>query len=276
MPPTSSPSPPHAARPIIGIGRVLLWGGGSLWIGRQTGLARAHAHHAIQLTLAMHGRFGMDDDSGAGWQDHAGVLVLPHRRHRFDGRGSDLATIFIEPEMPLGRALLALQGERTVTAIEDGEVARLVAPLRKAFEGGAGDATLSEAAQRLVHRLAGLPAAASHHVPMVDPRVERTMAWMPDRLPLSITITEAAAQAHLSPSRFRHLFAAQAGITFRAWLLWTRMAAAMGAGMRDQTWTAAAHFSRTCRRMFGIAPAMLVRAPEGECREVAEGRHENG
>jgi len=42
----------------------------------------------------------------------------------------------------------------------------------------------------------------------------------------------------------------------------------MGAGMAGPSWTAAAqdagfadsaHFSRTCRRMFGIAPAMLVK-----------------
>jgi AraC-like DNA-binding protein len=42
----------------------------------------------------------------------------------------------------------------------------------------------------------------------------------------------------------------------------------MAAGMNGDSWTTAAqnagfadsaHFSRTCRRMFGIAPAMLVR-----------------
>ncbi|NCT69091.1 MAG: helix-turn-helix domain-containing protein [Rhodanobacteraceae bacterium] len=72
----------------------------------------------------------------------------------------------------------------------------------------------------------------------------------------------------VAPSRFRHLFVAQTGTSFRAWLLWTRVAFAMGAGMGGQSWSVAAqeagfadsaHFSRTCRRMFGMSPAMLAR-----------------
>jgi AraC family transcriptional regulator len=102
----------------------------------------------------------------------------------------------------------------------------------------------------------------------VDPRIERAIAWMRDRLATSISLADAAAVAHLSPSRFRHLFVVQTGVSFRAYLLWARVGSAMGAGMSGQSWTAAAqdagfadsaHFSRTCRRMFGIAPAMLVK-----------------
>ena len=61
---------------------------------------------------------------------------------------------------------------------------------------------------------------------------------------------------------------AQTGVSFRAYLLWARVELAIGRGMSGQSWTAAAHearfadsahLSRTCRRMFGIAPSMLVR-----------------
>ncbi|HEU5297748.1 MAG TPA: AraC family transcriptional regulator [Burkholderiaceae bacterium] len=102
----------------------------------------------------------------------------------------------------------------------------------------------------------------------VDPRIESAIGWMRGRLAAPISLADAAAQAHLSPSRFRHLFVAQTGVSFRAYLLWARVDSAMGAGMSGQSWTAAAqdagfadsaHFSRTCRRMFGIAPAMLVK-----------------
>jgi hypothetical protein len=40
-------------RAVAGIGRVLLWSGGSLWIGRQAGRVERHAHHAVQVTLAL-------------------------------------------------------------------------------------------------------------------------------------------------------------------------------------------------------------------------------
>ena len=81
-------------------------------------------------------------------------------------------------------------------------------------------------------------------------------------------MNEAAGIANLSPSRFRHLFVAQTGVSFRAYLLWARVETAVAAAMAGKSWTAAAHdagfadsahLSRTCRRMFGIAPAALVR-----------------
>ena len=74
--------------------------------------------------------------------------------------------------------------------------------------------------------------------------------------------------AHLSPSRFRHLFAEQTGMAFRPYLLWARVEAAVGAAMSGKSWTEAAqdwgcadsaHLSRTCRRMFGLAPTNLIR-----------------
>ena len=257
---------PGGARPIVGVGRVLLWsGGGSLWIGRNTGLARKHAHHAIQIALAMRGHFAMDGGSGDGaWREHSGVIVMPHRPHQFDGRGCDTAMIFVEPETRTGQALQARFGELPITPLESAAVEVMVAALRTDFDAGVSDAALVADSQRAVSLLAGAAPAGD----AVDRRVERVIAWMRARLRSPISLAEAAAQAYLSPSRFRHLFVAQTGVSLRAYLLWARLEVAIGAGMGGQSWTAAAqeagfadsaHLSRTCRRMFGIAPAMLVK-----------------
>lgn len=70
----------------------------------------------------------------------------------------------------------------------------------------------------------------------------------------------------MSPDRFRHLFMAETGVTFRAYLLWLRLECALtsyvaGSSLTDAAHTGgfadSAHFSRTFRRMFGIAPASL-------------------
>src|SRR6187399_2514788 len=105
------------SRRIIGTGRVLLWSGGSLWIGRQTGLAGKHAHHAIQISLAMRGRFAMADNNGT-WHEYVGAIVMPHQFHQFDGQGSDTAMVFVEPETPIGRALLLRFGAQAITPLE--------------------------------------------------------------------------------------------------------------------------------------------------------------
>ena len=102
----------------------------------------------------------------------------------------------------------------------------------------------------------------------VDPRIARALDWIRSHLGGPITLGQVASVAHLSPGRFRHLFVAQTGISFRAYVLWARVSTAMVAAMAGQSWTTAAqnagfadsaHFTRTCRRMFGISPTMLGR-----------------
>ena len=196
-----------------------------------------------------HGRFAMDDGADGAWREYTGAIVMPHRPHRFDGRGSDTAMVFVEPETSVGRALKARFGAQPITPLEPALAEAMVAALRADFEAAASDARLIADGQRAVSSLAdAMPQGGA-----VDRRVERVIAWMRGRLQSPIALGEAAAQAHLSASRFRHLFVAQTGVSFRAYLLWT--SAAQSAGFADS-----AHLSRTCRRMFGIAPAMLVKA----------------
>jgi AraC family transcriptional regulator len=250
-------------RPIAGIGRVLLWSGGSLWIGHAAGRGEAHAHHAIQIALAMDSCFLMGDGSG-GWREHSGAIVMPHRRHRFDGCGHRMAMIFVEPETAQGRALLEQYGTVDIADLQADRVEALAGPLRTAYSAGAENEALVAIGQQVVDALTGrVPSASS-----VDPRISRAIAWMRARLDSPMSLKEAADVAYLSPSRFRHLFVAQTGVSFRAYLLWARVETAVATAMGGQTWTAAAqeagfadsaHLSRTCRRMFGFAPATLIK-----------------
>jgi AraC-like DNA-binding protein len=121
-----------------------------------------------------------------------------------------------------------------------------------------------EAAQHIVEHLSG----RSTGLQAVDPRIARVLERIREHPDAELTLAQVAAMAHLSPSRFRHLFVAQTGISFRAYLLWARVGLAVARGMAGGSWTEAAqqagfadsaHLSRTCRRMFGIAPTMLVR-----------------
>lgn len=250
-------------RPVAGIGRVLLWSGGSLWIGRDAGLVEQHAHHAIQITLAMDSGFLMRHGA-TGWREHRGAIVMPHRPHQFDGCGGGVAQIFVEPETAHGRALVQRHAKVAITDLTRDTVEPLVSPLRAAYAARADDDVLVAMARHAIAALAGpMPSSSS-----VDPRISRVIAWVRERLDSSVSLQDAANVVNLSPSRFRHLFVAQTGVSFRAYLLWARVEKAVGAAMSGQSWTAAAqeagfadsaHLSRTCRRMFGIAPATLIR-----------------
>ena len=214
--------------------------------------------------MALTGRVRLRSDAQGEWSEYAAVVVRSHHRHQFDGRGETVAQIFVEPETAQGRALSERHAGAPIDSLPIDVIEPLLAPLRVAFALGSGDELLVAESHRLVALLCG-----REHAPLsVDPRITRAIEFIRSRLSASVSLADAAAAAYLSPSRFRHLFVAQTGISFRAYLLWARVEAAVGAAMGGLSWTEAAqdwgfadsaHLSRTCRRMFGIAPSMLIR-----------------
>lgn len=264
-----------STKAIAGIGRVLLWSGGSLWIGHAAGKAQAHAHHAIQISLALSGSVLFRARETDEWIKYSAALVMPHERHQFDGNGQSVAQLFVEPETAQGRALLECYADGPIVPLAGNAVDQIKNSLRRLVALQAADEALVSAGVQATALLSGDAPALS-----IDARITRSIAWMSSRLNTPIALAQAARIAHLSPGRFRHLFVAQTGISFRAYLLWARVRHAMGAAMDGMSWAEAAqawgfadsaHLSRTCRRIFGIAPSSLVRAQraaiegEGSC-----------
>lgn len=250
-------------RRIGGIGRVLLWAGGSVWIGRHVGRAEMHAHYAIQVTLALDAAFLIREADGDAWQRTRGAIVQSDVRHEFDGCRSTLCVIFVEPEGVYGRALRTRYRLPLATDLPFEQTHEVGDRLAAAYAEGSDNAQLLQTAQSVLDRLTAVEALVSSP----DARVTAAMQWIRENLTQDISLEDAAASVHLSPSRFRHLFVAQAGVSFRAYLRWARVQSAVGAAFSGKTWTEAAqvagfadsaHLSRTCRDMFGMNPNMLV------------------
>jgi AraC family transcriptional regulator len=267
--PVAAATPPRsrAAPSLAGIGRVYLWVGGSLWIGRAAGLSSLHAHHAFQITLPLAAPIAFRTSAPSEWQDYAGAIVAPHRPHQFDGRGGQVAHLFVEPETPLGRVLSDLTGGQAIAPLARAQAQPLIDPLYRQFDTDPAEAPMIEAAQRALHALArdAPPPAA------VDARIARLQAWLRTQTGAAPTLAQAAAQVHLSPGRLRHLFVAQTGSSYRVYLLWLRLLAAVQAFERGAAWTEAAHaagfadsahLSRSFRRMFGFSPVQMVKDSE--------------
>lgn len=264
MSPAMAASQAVSGRAAGGVGRVLLWKGTSVWVGRDTGQVQPHSHHAIQITLAAGQPIRIRGAGEAAWRETLAAIVMPDRGHVFDGCGQPVAMVFVEPETKAGRALLARHGGHDVSLLSDDDaLAALATALHAVFEARGTDQALIEAAQRVVEHLAATPAGPQ----AVDRRIAVVLDRVRDQPGAELTLAQAAALAHLSPSRFRHLFVAQTGISFRAYLLWARVGFAVTRGLGGGSWTDAAqqagfadsaHLSRTCRRMFGLAPTMLV------------------
>ena len=251
--------------PVAGIGRVMLWSGGSLWIGRDAGRVERHAHHAIQIALAMDSGFLMRDDD-SGWREHAGAIVMPHRPHQFDGCGHGVAH-------DLRRAR-----DRVGTGARGAACGRRRIADRPARHGaGAGEPAARGvlARRRTMRRWPRWRSTPSLHWPdrcrrraprsthqprdRVDEAAARFTGVARRRGRASRTCRPAASGTcswRRPASRFAPTCCGRG--SNRRWA--RRWAASRGRPRRRTAGFAdSAHLSRTCRRMFGIAPVTLIR-----------------
>lgn len=88
-----------------------------------------------------------------------------------------------------------------------------------------------------------------------------------------MTLKQIATQFNLSESRFSHWFSDNFGISYRSYRKWLRLLQSFQAIDQDINLTSMAHhahfsdqahFSRTCKQMFGIQPSLLKFIPSIE------------
>lgn len=268
----AAPTPSRTATlNVAGIGRVCIWQGGSLWYGRNAGHAAPHAHHAIQITVALEEQgpgFLMRERGASRWSDFRAAIVMPHRSHEFDGRGGWIAHVFVEPETDPGRALMKRFGAATITALPPDCAGTVTVLQGLRQEPLADDGAYVEAGRKVVASLAG----PSPDRTRVSARVAAAIDFLSSQRESAVTLAQVAEAVHLSPSRLRHVLVEETGTTFRGLVLWLRILRALEVITEGRSWTEAAHkagfadsahLSRTFRRMFGVSPATLVREPAG-------------
>ena len=247
---------------ISAVSQFVSWDGGCLFLSsRSHGVTPMHAHYATQVAFGPEPgiRFRARDD--APWTAYDGVVIPSRQPHTMDATTVPAsAVLFLEPETREGRALAERWLRGGITALPAAALADVAAPLFAAWRDDGRDAAVAAAAQRVVRTLTG----GVEPSVVADPRILRATAYVRAHLDRPLTLEEVAAEACLSPSRFRHLFVEETGMGLRPYVLWRRFvrvweliaagtplsAAAHAAGFAD-----AAHLSRTSRTMFGFAPS---------------------
>ena len=254
---------------LAGIGQAYVWEGGSLFIGQSLTPTELHAHHAIQVSLVGDPPGFVRFRTAEEWVGYPGALVASRQPHAFDGGGAMTAQLFIELETREGQTIAELYlRDCGIVPLPRGKVDWALARLFGTWEETNDAAEIIPAAQRVIRELTG----GAEPRTVIDDRVLGAIAYLRQNLHRVVSLEEVAAAVSLSPSRFRHLFVEETGMKLRPYQLWLRFMRAWEGIAAGKSLTAAAHYAgfadsphltRTCRRMFGIAPTGLQLARMG-------------
>lgn len=254
----------------VGTAQFFPWDGGAVFVGKG-GEFPVHAHQAIQICFLFEGRIGLRESESEPWTSYDLGIVPSQHAHGMNGKEHHYgATLFVEPETREGRIIAERYLRGGIASVDRAPVAALLAELQAAALEQRGRAAVVELARRIVQTLTQLSAPAQTS----DERILRAVKFVNERLGAPLALEDVAKVAHLSPSRFRHLFAEQIGMGLRQYILWRRLVAAWelrmtGASLSDAAHAAgfadSAHLTRTSRRMLGIPPSAM------QISEAAEG-----
>jgi AraC family transcriptional regulator len=258
--------------------RWYLWEGGFLLIARADGVVPAHAHHAIQIVVALDGMVAICGEDNR-WRRGPGIIVQPDVVHSFDCNGAMGAMLFVDPESSEG-AWLHRALEQEIAVVPDARLASSVSELRTFIEQPIESMEVGDLIRHCVHALSpGAPPARG-----LDQRINKVLDAIRARDDLRMPLDEAAQLAFLSPSRFAHLFKDQVGLPYSRYMLWRKLTRAMVAIASERTIAAAAHaadfadaahLTRTFYQMVGMAPSVLMRGKFAEIRSPFFGSSDN-
>ena len=199
-----------------------LWDGGYLLVGRGEGVVPPHAHHALQIVLAIDGEVSLQGQGG-GWRTGRGFIVRADAVHSYRPNGALGAMIFVDPESAEG-AWLSASLRTDITLVPDGRLAVCVPEFKRLLDQPFESMGIPELIRHCVQALcAGVPPSRR-----LDPRVTRVLAAIRGSDELRISIEQASGMAFLSPGSLPSCCGRYRGLTPQRWrpvaatLLWTQ------------------------------------------------------
>lgn len=234
--------------------------GRALYLG-PAGDTTAHAHHAVQVAIALDMPFRLRH-GGEEFREWEGVVVAPDVPHQLDGGWGDLVLFYAEPESPDGRRWLGTHGD-PVRPLSASTISAARNAAKRVAIQAASPASFQVVYAELMESVGLAPELAA----TTDRRVVRAVRDLRKNLGRRTAMSELAAAVGLSPSRFRHVFRREVGMSAQSYIVWLRIneacaALARGESLSDAAYQGgfsdAAHFTRTFRRTFGLAPSQLA------------------
>lgn len=242
--------------------RLWVWTGGLLLVADELE-SSPHSHMALQVAVGLQAPVRLLLEGA--WVAADAAIVEAGVEHGFDGGGGAHAVLHIDAETVTAQTLRRelLEG-RPYRILDEPAAERAGGELAPLLDDAGGCREVRKRFRAALAALAGTEAVDS------DPAVDQRLLPVLDRLREidhpTPPVSELAAMAHLSTSRFQHVFREQMGMPPARYALWQRMYAAArrvaeGASVtraaHEAGFADSAHFAREFRRFNGQSPTSM-------------------
>jgi AraC-like DNA-binding protein len=221
--------------------------------------AECHRHDAIQLVWSRDEPFRLGIDQVTTTTTTRCALIPSRQPHDLDATGADVAIVLVEPSGVLGRQLADLTERQPAAPALDDRLAAFSLP------DTADAATLIGWSRSLLAAILGVAHPTTPQ--RLRSEVVGASRFIDAHLDTVPLLSDAARCVGISPRQLRRIFAADIGMPYRRYILWRRLRRALlavsdGADLTTAAATAgfsdSAHFSRTFRQTFGLAPSEVL------------------
>lgn len=245
---------------------VVLWPGQMIYLGIGQSFT-LHHHHAVQVSISLGAPLQVRTRASGPYTEQQSFIVGPNIPHQVRGVGVPVFALWSE-----ARALADLARHLRATSASElpalpSDLLNVLLPVLLAPGGQVPD---EEAGQALFsHVLTTLIGPTREEGPD-DPRIvtARSLVTPQFLVEQSQPITSLASFVHLSPSRFRHLWRSEMGMSVQSYLRWKRLwtalyTSACGASLTEAAHAAgfadSAHLTRVCHATFGMQPSRIFK-----------------
>jgi AraC-like DNA-binding protein len=231
---------------------LCLWEGAALYTGVLNDNG-PHRHHAAQACLGLNGPLEIFLDGR--WHETRFALIPANTLHQLGAKSVKLTVALIDGSSNYGRQIAKIG-----TYLSD-EI-----PQRLDFSPSSIP-TAKKYLNDILDLVVPSPDPSAHPI-KPDPRITSSMKFIEQNIDRVISATELAELTSLSQSRFLHLFSQSTGLPMRRYILWRRIILTINAIKSGADLTSAAHlagfsdsahFSRTFRESFGLAPTTIFK-----------------
>ena len=242
---------------------VFVWTDRALFVGDRSETS-LHSHHALELCIALDERgIDMSAPGGPELRGVAGAMVRAGSSHQLTIPGPKVAVLYLDPQSEVVASLQQW--------LSPDEIRALPASVMRDLRGGfaalleSADTGLPDAERACANLIGSFTEEAPR--PSVHWRVRKAMERIELALDDPPKLETLAEEIGISPSRLRHTFKEQTGLPISRYALWMRLRAALLEALEGRTmaesaqaagFADAAHFTRTCRQMFGLPPTAFT------------------